>query len=444
MRNTTRTYRSAMSRLKEAAGRIAGLSGRDPDVRDLVLALAIRSLSVSAQTANVEISALRHYARSTTRDPETGRIGWNPEVDPPEWMKIVREDHWTEFQDGLTRTRTGLLDLGRSVAQSLEGGSIRSGIAESIDEVVSWIAGDRQASRKDAAPKRAKTVTISHLRAIDMRLSRHDPEIGLQTLGSGQAVDMQGLARIFTRTIWVTGMRPAELWTAVLFVPRPDMLMTDALRDVIRFAPRHAIAMDLMTPVEQLPRLSGESLGDAAMAACGQAEAPAILVIRSSKQTNANQETRDPYRIQILDTGIPREHLEMIALGCQLRHAGVDEIQTDSVRAGVNKVLADVCADIPGLKGQKVTLYTMRHAFATRMKVRGDLAEAAALIGHTSIRSIYRYGRLRAKAAGGSGWAPTADPGQVEALRKSWGQDGAPDVDPQAEAGAPPESGDPS
>lgn len=444
MRNTTRTYRSAMSRLKEAARRIAGLSGRDPDIRDLILALSVRCLSVSTQTANVEISALRHHARSTTRDPETGRIGWNPEVDPADWMKVVREDHWTEFQNGLSKTRTGLLEMGRSVAQGLEGGSIQSGVAENIDEVVSWIAGDRQVSRKDSSPKRAKTVTISHLRAIDMRLSRHDPEIGLQTLGSGQTADMRGLARIFTTVIWATGMRPAELWTAVLFVPRPDMVMTDALRDVIRFAPRHAIAMDIMIPVEQIPRLSGESLGAAAMSACSQAEAPAILVIRSSKQTNANQDTKDPYRIQILDSGIPREHLEMITLGCQLRHAGVDEIRTDSVRAGVNSVLAEVCADIPGLKGQKVTLYTMRHAFATRMKVRGDLAEAAALIGHTSIRSIYRYGRLRAKAAGGSGWAPTADPGQVEALRKSWGQDGAPDFDPQAGAGAPPESGDPS
>lgn len=424
-----------MIRLKEAARRIASLTGRDPDITDLVNALAVRSISVSVQTANVEISALRSHVRSAFRDSETGCIAWDPEIDPEIWMIRVSEAHWTELQDGMTRSRLGLIDLGRSVARGIAERTVRSGIAENLDEVVPWVVGERQASRKDAAPKRARTISIALLRAIDMRLSRHDPETALQTLRGDQMVDFHGLARIFIGSIWATGMRPAEMWTAVLFAPRPDILMTDEMRTMIRTAPRQAIASDIMIPVEQLPRLPEESLGDAVVTACNQAGSPAILVIRSVKQANANEDTRNPYRIQILDGKIPREHLEMIAIACQLRHAGVNDVRKESVRIGMNKVLADVCADMPHLKGQIVTLYSMRHAFATRVKMKGDMAEAAALTGHTSVRSVYRYGKLRARGSGHSGWVPEADPAQAEALRRSWGQSRTPDPGPDPDAG---------
>lgn len=434
MRNTARTYRYAMTRLKEAARRIASLTGRDPDVRDLVNALAVRSVSVSVQTANVEISALRSHVRSASRDPETGCVSWDPEIDPESWMTKAPEDHWTQLQDGMTRSRLEFVESGKSVAQDIEEKTIRSGIAGNLDEVVSWVVGERQAPRKNAEPKKMKAISITLLRAIDMRLSRHDPEIGLQTLG-GQMIDFHALARIFIGAIWATGMRPAELWTAVLFAPRPDILMTDEMRTMIRTAPRQAIASEIMMPAEQLPKLPGESLGDAVVTACNQAGAPALLVIRSAKQTNANQDTRNPYRIQILDTKIPREHLEMIAIACQLRHSGASDARKETVRIGVNKVLAEICADMVQLKGQTVTLYAMRHAFATRVKMKGDLAEAAALTGHTSARSVYGYGKLRARGSGSAGWVPEADPAQVDALRRSWGQDRTPSSEPRPDMG---------
>ncbi len=422
-RHTTRAYRGALLRLIRSAEIASQVCGRPTTFADLIHAMVARSQILAKQSVNIEIAGLRHHLRDLEAKGAPEVMVWDAEIDTRPWMTEVDWEEWQEvFRFALLR-RTDMNKEAGTILTQLHEDATEAGLDGSVDEMVDQIAavtyrGPERQSFKDMRLVGAREMTI-----VEMALSLADPHQAIFTTTSAKPLDAKGLTRIFATTIWATGMRPVEVWESRLFVPRQDIEMTDEIRDLIRNDPRAALVKKHLVAVEQLPRSPTESYGAVVLTAMRQTGAPAILVIRSAKQANANPTTRAEVRVQILEN-IPMNMATMIAVASQLRHLNVPRDRRDYVRKAVNETLKEISANEPALEGFSLTLYAFRHAFATRVKRAYGLAEAAALTGHTSTSSLYAYGKRRAvggaNSAGGQAWVPKADPVHAGLIRAAW------------------------
>lgn len=419
--NTLRTYKSAMIRLKEGALRVADASARPPVVADLFRALAIRSTVVAQQSTNVEINALRYHVKILTETNAPRIMNWSPDIQPEPWMTVISQKEWQNFLEHLGCSKKEIGAMGHHIIGEIKEIRALTGSIETEGEIAAMIVGGRKSSGARASIKDTRPIMRRDITTIEMLLSRHDPHNAIQSAREGQALCASGLARVFSSTIWATGMRPAEIYRAVLLVPRPDHPIDADIQEMIRSNPREAIVRRIMIPAEKLPRTPIESLGAAVDNATRQSGAPALLVIRSAKQANANKETRTEIRIQVLED-IPVSIMNMLAEATQLRHMKIPHERQHYIRGAVNRRLKDLAANEALLSDLNMTLYAFRHAFATRVKKLHGIHEAASLLGHTSVKSVYRYGKRRdmVSRGGNAGWVPLADPVHAEMLRASW------------------------
>ena len=433
-RHTVRAYSGALLRLIRSAESASHLCGRPATFLDLINALVARSQLLAKQSVNIEIAALRHCLRDLEAKGAPQMMVWGEAIDARTWMIDVDSGEWREvFRFALLR-RTEMDKAAGAILTQLHEDAVEAGFDGGVDEMVQQIAavtyrgGERQ-NFKDMRLVGAREMTV-----VEMALSLADPHQAIFSTAPGKPLDSKGLTRIFATTIWATGMRPVELWESRLFVPRQDIEMTDEIREMIRNDPRTALVKKYLIAVEHLPRSPTESYGAVVLTAMRQTGAPAILVIRSAKQANANPMTRAEVRIQILEN-IPMNMATMIAVASQLRHLDVPRDRRDYVRKAVNETLKEIAANEPALEGLNLTLYAFRHAFATRVKRAYGLAEAAALTGHTSTSSLYAYGKRRAVggagSSGGQSWVPRADPVHAGLIRAAWGIEEEPSPAPE-------------
>jgi hypothetical protein len=161
------------------------------------------------------------------------------------------------------------------------------------------------------------------------------------------------------------------------------------------------------------------------------------MMIRSAKQTNANQDARSPVRLLILDD-VPESSLGLLCAAGLLRMAGIPPQQCDNYRANLIRKLKDLTLAIPHLKRRDINLYSFRHSFATRARRHYAPAEAAAMTGHTGKNTLYAYGQKRVRKTrspkSSRDWLPSPAPEIVAVIEHAWKpKDPGPDNLPRPE-----------
>lgn len=409
---------------------------RPPLLVNLVEQVSLRSGFLQKNTASLEAATLRFAFRGVERTAEG--MSWPIDFDVPNWMTEAADADLAQARDAISRPYSAIFTESGQILEENLTRAEALGLPMTREELAHFLAGKTQSQVKKPAQKEQRHLTWRDLMVFELELSDYDPLESLQVLKArvdaanseeGQSkgqkkTPLEGLLRLFVHAIWISGMRPTEVWGSRLLVPKPNLVWTPELRDFLRRSPGEAIVEGVAVPVEWLTKSTGESVSRTAHMAIEQTDAPAILMIRSAKQTNANADLKREVRLQVLEN-IPPRHLNMLAIATQLRHLQLDWKVQDQIRSSMTKILKRIARESDSLKGMNINLYSFRHSFATRVKKVLPPHEAAALTGHTALSSLYAYGEFRATKSGKStarsqDWIPAPDMARAEMLRDGW------------------------
>ena len=413
-------YAKNFNRIADCVERRAFALHRQPMITDIASQLAIRGRVFRASTVMAEISSARSILNAAIISE--GKIMLKDGVHERDWILNAGEESLANTRKILSQTMQEILDMGEVIiAEDLN--SMHGGEAVGRNEAIDILAGRVRDDVNRVDQKSQRYITWRDMRSIELEISGHDPMESITSLEEGKPANIEGLLRVFMSVMWFTGMRPVEIWNSVLMVPCRDIPFTPAMIEMACKKPELALLEDWFTPVHKAAELSGETnFGLAAKNASIETGAPCILMIRSAKQTNANA-AKTPIRLQILK-GIPAQQLNLIAAASVARLFQISEKRQDSIRSSMGRVLAKITSRDPVLRDMKINLYTFRHSFASRVKLYYEPHEAAALTGHTSVMSLYRYGQRKLHSGTTrrrkDDWLPAPDPERAEQLRIHW------------------------
>lgn len=436
-------YVTATNRIIRAIGERASMTGKLPSLIDFRDQIAIRSVCLSRATINLEISAVRNIL--TSAEIEGGEVVWSEGVDVRDWMTHATQEDLETAKEAILAPRKDILALGAEISELNVALAERRDNTLSYEEMIGVLSGMSRDRTIRQNQKDQRHLTWRDLMAIEMELSGRDPYVALDALRkSSVRGSVEGLLRVFVNVIWFSGMRPTEVWDCRLFVPRFDLDYGRAEIEMIERRPMDALRAGLLSMVDQVAREISEPVGFTANQACERVRVPAILLIKSAKQTNAVREIRMPARLQILKN-IPTQQLSLIAIVASLHQMGVSRTRQENIHSAMGKALKRIGERNELLAGLNLNLYAFRHSFATRAKLAYEPWEAAALTGHTAKRTLYAYGernRRRGRADGKSAvrpenWLPLPDPLQAAAIDGWWSRADAPA--PGATPGTEPE-----
>lgn len=411
----------------------ASLVGEEITLVDVARQVAIRGTALKPSSTRAEIAGVKKVLRGFEFVDD--RLRLTPDLEGFDWLKGTTRADRDYALELLCGTYADLKKMGADLIED-----DLSRLSAHVDlygkqETIHFITGVSK-TREQSSQRDQRYLTARDLRLIEMELSSHDPMVAIASIADdNSANDIPGLLRIFAATMWATGARPIEVWSMILLVPRRDIPLSQEQKKLIRTSPTLAIERQILIPIDRAVSIDGEiSPGVAAWNACRETGAPAVLMIRSAKQTNANRDLAIPIRLQVLD-GVEKKILTMIAAASYLRKVPRQNQKNDSLRAAMDRALKAIGRSDPALKDLKLNLYAMRHSFASRVKVTMSQAEAAALTGHTAKRTLQGYGeRNLRKLRSGDNWTPLPDPERAMQLAASWGA-----KDPAAELYFPPE-----
>ncbi|MEP3665212.1 MAG: hypothetical protein ABJN42_00595 [Roseibium sp.] len=391
------------------------ITGETPSLGMLASIVSLRSMTVSQSTTKTEMAGLR----SVLRDMLDGKF--DPDIGELEWVQNADTDDIQEGLNGILQTAKEIKEAADMYAQDLiEAASGRSDLTdEELIEAVAGVGHQRQTVKN----KGAISIGWREFLAYELNLSEYDPEETFEDMVAGKN-DIRGLTRIFVTAMYLTGMRPVEIWSCRLMIPNPDVTFDNEMRKQAYENPTQSILDGHYIILETAADIMGRKIGTAARLAMENKQAPSIFIIMSAKQTNAN-EASTAYRMQVIDKISPRD-LSVLSWATQFRRIQMDEKKRDSLRAAMTRTVKVIAKEEPAIKRENVNLYSFRHSFVDRVRREFFLHEAAALSGHTSPSSLYAYGENRTRKGSRSlssdrrSWLPKPDPIQAEVIKSHW------------------------
>lgn len=430
-------YVKVLNRIADCVECRAQILRREPVLADLITQLSLRAKVMSRATIRLEIAALRSMFKEAAFDG--AGISWQDGVVERDWLVETSEEEFLRVRSLALESYSSIIENGdRLLPYEIELAR-HNGFALTDEEIIERLSGRKRVEQRQNQ-KDQRHLSWRDMMSFEIVLSSFDPVESLNSLlpeSEGRA-QLEGLLRVFINTMWFTGMRPTEIWNCVLMVPRVDLPFDRNMRRLVAENPSLAIHDDLMMKVEDAASLTGDKLGEAARNAMLKSSAPCVLMIKSAKTTNMKPELRADFRLQVLKD-IPPFLLNMVAIATQCRKLRLSDERKDAVRSSMTRILKRITSEDPRLSDLTVNLYAFRHSFATRVKQAYYPHEAAALTGHSSVKTLYRYGErgARRRASGTvrpEDWLPEPDPVQAALNEQVWSAD--PTAAPTAEQDA--------
>jgi hypothetical protein len=405
--------------MKGMSARIS-LCGGDPSERELSNQVAIRSVILNISSARREVTAMRTVCRAFVDEgiwPE-GVIETTP-------LKRLTREQVNRVLDFVTLPVSDLIPIGQELLEEASDALIRTGYAGSQEDIAQALSGVFPNRARAANPNRSThtPITEGDLGRIDFPMMDQPYEEGVRTL-SGPRTNVIALTRIFLKAIWLTGMRPVEMFSCRLMCGDPGRDYTHAQIGLIRKNPEQAAMTGLLIPQEALP--GAEELGHsrAVLDSIAATRIDPVLMIRNAKTRNGNPALVRSYRVQVL-SGISDEDLHLLSLAALLHRTPLAaERRRDLINMVTRRVRAIAVQELPD-RPNPVNLYALRHDFATRARMVMPMHQVAALMGHTARGSTKGYGKARTRqsksGSGSVGWVPKCDETIALRLQSAFG-----------------------
>jgi len=399
--------------MKGMSSRIS-LCGGDPGAEELSNQVAIRTVILNISSARREVTAMRAVCRAFVEEgvwPE-GVIETSP-------LKRLTQDQVNRVLNFVTPPVSELIQIGQELLEAASEALLRTGYAGSMEDIAQALSGVFPNRARAASPNRSTHIPITEgdLSRIDFPMMDQPHEDGVRTL-SGPRTNVIALTRIFLRVIWLTGMRPVEMFSCRLMCGDPGRDYTHAQVGLIRKNPEQAAMTGLLIPQEVLA--GSEEIGHsrAVLDSVAETRIDPVLMIRNAKTKNGNPVLVRSYRVQVL-SGISAEDLHLVSLATLIHRTPLAEgRRRDLINMITRRVRAIAVQELPD-RENPVNLYALRHDFATRARRVMPIHQVAALMGHTARGSTKGYGKARTRqsrsGSGSVGGVPRCD--ETVALR---------------------------
>lgn len=393
-------YSAVIERLSSAARSRATQTGQVYNDFMVAEQVVMRSIELSKSTFYVEKAAI---------------IAWLE--DTPD----INEESRKTGLELLSRNRDDLMQWGRDRLTEIVGAVIDGGDMRAPEEISFEICAlSTQPTRRKKSKAGHVPVSPHDIDRLTQALIDIDPLSNLVArLRKAKVENSQALSAILLHSCWLTGMRPIEMFSCALVIARDDDVVVspdDIDAQIPDITDRDFTGLRGLLAV-------GVAIGEIEKREGGQV----MLAIRNAKTQNANPETVQEYRVLRLGE-IDAYRLGVLWMTTQLRRLQITPKEIESLRDLVSRHARVISRRImPGRK--PVTLYTMRHDFADRAKLRYGKPEVAALMGHTGKNSAAHYGTKGLRRSSGgvqlgrrtpAGWMPQPDEAQALRLLSKW------------------------
>ena len=421
-------------RILTTAERRCRLLSQPPCAREIGMQVAVRSVVLTRDSSRQEkraVARLCSTALGVRDEARRAGISLKPtdsfprDLPAPDWMDGVDWDDIGGLEAFLnSRTPRQMAELGRLELPDMIRTLGRCGDFSSDTEKAIRLAGATMARINGVHRSRPKAnwdpITEEAVVRIRGKLECASPS-GISAR-AGTAIGAEsGLPGLLTRSAWLTGMRPLELFSFRLAAVRLDPR-------------RFAAACDAVAASEAVRRADLREFGPVAvadairgMAADGPQEEGGptfMLLIRSLKVACTSPKLRCPVRVQYLD-GLLRRDLEVLHGTSLLHRLGLNGRQANQIRIASNQAISTAAWELFPERRDQVTLNTFRHAFIDLARLTMPVAEIAALTGHTSLEGVRWYGRRHARFSRirqPDRWMPAPDPVRVAEISRVWAE----------------------
>lgn len=421
-------------RVLTTAERRCRLLSKPPCAREIGMQLAVRS-TVLARVSSCEekraVASLCSTALGARDEARRAGISLKPAdsfpraLPAPDWMDGVGWDDIGGLEAFLnSRTLGQMVELGRLELPEMIRTLDRSGDLSSDAEKAIRLTGASMARINGVRRSRPKAnwdpITEEAVARIRARLECTSPS-GINARAGKEIGAESGLPEMLTRSAWLTGMRPSELFSFRLAAVKLDPRRFAATGDAVA-ASEAVRRADLQEfgPVAAADAIRG-------MAADGPQEEGGptfMLLIRSLKVACTSPKLRCPVRVQYLD-GLLRRDLEVLHRTSMLHRLGLNLRQINLIRIASNQAINTAAWELLPERRDQVTLNTFRHAFIDLARLTMPIAEIAALTGHTSLKGVRGYGRRYAcfsRSRQPDRWMPAPDPVRVAEISRVWAE----------------------
>lgn len=382
--------------------------------------VAIRTVILNISSARREVTAVRTVLRHFISEGD-----WPEGVIENGPIRTISPESVSHLFDFVSLPVSELIPIGGHLISDLSERLIRSGYPGSGEDLAEALSGVFPNRSRQANPGRETHIPITEgdLSRIDFAVMDQSYEDGVRTLTCPRT-NVMALSRVFIRVIWLTGMRPTEVFDCVLMCGDPKRDYTHAQIGLIRENPERAVLSGLLVPQQALEGAGGIGHTRAILDSRAATRIDPILMIRNAKTRNANLSLVRTYRVQVL-AGVSQEDLHLISLAARIHEARLPETRKRNLSGMITRHLRSAAErELPDRAG-KMNLYALRHDFATRARRVMPLHKVAALMGHTARNSTQGYGKAhtRQSGSGSGGWVPGCDETVARQLHAAFGTD---------------------
>ncbi len=403
--------------------------GTEFSTGEIARQLSIRAVILHRQRGLMERAAFLKLCTALLDDKEivaeggidpdmvNGAAGSSPISD---WLEIADRDGIADLQKFLCNSnRRRLAERGRVLLGELIPALGRAGDLSCEHDRAMRLAGIsfcRSAGNVRLPPKiNWQPVSWTLLQDLEDRIMQEDGAADelIRPAGINNRVE---LCQLMARTAWLTGMRPAELFSFT--IEDAEEVLSDETAGLPGILAGQGAGM-------------AEPPAHPAPASC-PARPARMLRIRTIKTRNARASLRQQFRVQILD-GIDDEDLSCIERLSCLGGLHLSRQHVRNLIRHCDRLMRRASLEVDPGRPDPVQLHFMRHAFIDHARLVMHPARIAALTGHTARDSVNGYGRryrrYRPSAKAGR-WFPSPDPQRVAEIAREWSR---PDPEPSME-----------
>ena len=244
------------------------------------------------------------------------------------------------------------------------------------------------------------------------------PADGLLSL-MGRKWNTPGMTRLLSQAIWLTGMRPVEAFSCMMFDNRNKREFFElhpAMDRFVRQAGRPAKGSKLLD--EGIYRLIQQGFD---LRLAEEEKRHLVLRINSAKTRNRSPQFNRSRLLLLRE--IADSDLRILLMTTCLRKILINHGDYKKCRTACSNQLSQASLQLMPDLEQPITLYHLRHAFINDARKSLPAPEAGALSGHSSVRTLRQYGQKNVRFRQASHcrtWLPQPDPNLVTELRSSW------------------------
>jgi hypothetical protein len=404
--------------LKGMSSRL-GFTGGVPSLNEVSNQIAIRAFTLNVNSARREVTSARTVCRAFISD------GFWPEgvTDLPP-LNTMNQEEVGQILDFACLPVSELIRIGQELVEDISDAMMKKGYSGSGEDLAQSISGVFPNRARGKSPSRTTHVPITEgdLSQIDFHMMDQPHEEAIRTFAAPRR-NVIALTRVFLKAIWLTGMRPIEVFSCRLMAGDPSRDYTYAQLGMIRKNPEQAAMSGLLVPQEALPGADEIGHSRAILDSVKSTGVDPVLLVKNAKTRNANAGLVRPYRVQVL-SGIGDEDLHLISLAALLHQTPIEKDRArDLINMITRRIRAIAKEELP-TRENPINLYALRHDFATRARRQMPLHQVAALMGHTAYGSTRGYGKAqtrRSGSGGGAGWAPKCDETVAQRLQSAFG-----------------------